>query len=204
MRPEEIERASMKIIAAEMAPYVGPEENRDVVMRVIHATADFDFEKNLRFSPDAVNLARKALRAGTPIVTDTMMAAAGVNKKACASLGVEIFCRMSSPEIAAEAAARNMTRAGLSMEIATKTTPGAIFAIGNAPTALLRLCELIDEGAAHPALVIGVPVGFVNVLESKERLARTQVPSIIAMGRKGGSTVAAAVLNAILYGIARP
>ncbi len=204
MRPEEIERASMKIIAAEMTPYVGPEENLDVVMRAIHATADFDYQNALRFSPDAVNLARKALRNGTPIVTDTMMASAGVNKKACASLGVEVFCRMSSPEIAAEALSRGVSRATVSMEAAVRSTPGAIFAIGNAPTALLRLCELIDEGAAHPALVIGVPVGFVNVLESKERLARTQVPSIIAIGRKGGSTVAAAILNAILYGIARP
>ncbi len=204
MRPEEIELASMNIIAAEMTPYVGPEENRDVVMRAIHATADFDFERNLRFSPDAVNFARKALRTGTPIVTDSMMTAAGVNKKACASLGVEIFCRMSSPEVAAEALSRGVSRATVSMEAAVRSTPDAIFAIGNAPTALLRLCELIDEGAAHPALVIGVPVGFVNVIESKERLARTRVPSIIAMGRKGGSTVAAAILNAILYGIGRP
>ncbi len=204
MRPEEIERASMNTIAAEMAPWNGAEENLAVVMRVIHATADFDFQESLRFTPDAVNLARDALRGGTPIVTDSMMAAAGVNKKACGALGVRVDCRMSNSEIAAEAKSRGTTRAAVSMEAAVRETPDAIFAVGNAPTALIRLCELIEAGAARPALVVGVPVGFVNVVESKERLARTRVPSIIAMGRKGGSTVAAAILNALLYGIARP
>lgn len=204
MKPEEIEQASMKTIAAEMAPWHGPEEALAVVMRVIHATADFEYQKNLRFTPDAVKLARAALRAGTPIVTDTMMAAAGISKKACAALNVTVTCRMAAPEIAAEAKARGVTRAVVSMEAAVAATPGAIFAIGNAPTALIRLCELIDEGKAHPALVVGVPVGFVNVIESKERLTRTPVPSIAAMGRKGGSTVASAIMNALLYGITRP
>ena len=132
-----------------------------------------------------------------------MMAAAGISKKSCAALGVSVVCRMSDPDVAQEAVSRGVTRAVVSMERAVAQTPEAIFAIGNAPTALIRLCELIDEGKARPALVVGVPVGFVNVIESKERLARTDVPSIIAMGRKGGSTVASAILNALLYGIFR-
>ena len=203
MRPEEIEQASMKTIVAEMEPWRGPEENLPVVMRVIHTTADFEFQKNLRFTPDVVGRAREALRAGTTIVTDTMMAAAGVNKKACRALGVQVVCRMSDAAVGEEAAFRGVTRAVVSMEAAVRETPQAVFAIGNAPTALIRLCELIDAGEARPALVVGVPVGFVNVIESKERLARTAVPSIVAMGRKGGSAVASAILNALLYGITR-
>ena len=203
MRPEEIEQASMRTIAAEMEPWTGPSENLDVVKRVIHTTADFEFQKNLRFTPDAVGKARTALKNGATVVTDTMMAAAGISKKSCAALGVSVVCRMSDPDVAKEAVSRGVTRAVVSMERAVAQTPEAIFAIGNAPTALIRLCELIDEGKACPALVVGVPVGFVNVIESKERLARTDVPSIIAMGRKGGSTVASAILNALLYGIFR-
>lgn len=203
MKPEEIELASMRTIASEMDPWTGPEENLPIVKRVIHTTADFEFQKTLRFTDGVVGKAREALRAGTTIVTDTMMAAAGISKKSCAALGIEIVCRMSNPEIAAEAKERGVTRAVVSIETAVRETPGAIFAIGNAPTALIRLCELIDEGKAHPALVVGVPVGFVNVIESKERLARTDVPSIIAMGRKGGSPIASTILNALLYGIIR-
>ena len=203
MKPDEIEQASMRTIAAEMAPWSGSKEELDVVMRVIHTTADFEYQKNLRFTPDVVGKARAALRDGVPIVTDTMMAAAGVSKKSCAALGVSVVCRMSAPEVAREALSRGVTRAVVSMEHAVAATPQAIFAIGNAPTALIRLCELIDEGKAQPALVVGVPVGFVNVIESKERLLRTNVPSIAAVGRKGGSTVASAILNALLYGIIR-
>ncbi len=193
----------MRTVAAEMEPWTGAPEELDVVMRVIHATADFEFQKKLRFTRDAVRKGREALRNGVAIVTDTMMAAAGVNKKSCAALGVSVFCRMSDPEIAEEAVSRSVTRAAVSMERAVAETPDALFAIGNAPTALIRLCGLIDEGEARPSLVVGVPVGFVNVIESKERLVRTDVPSIVAMGRKGGSTVASAVVNALLYGIFR-
>lgn len=203
MRPEEIERASMRAIAAEMLPWQGPEENLPVVMRVIHATADFDFQKNLRFTADVVSRARQALRGGTAVVTDTMMAAAGINKKACRALGVQVVCHMADGAVREEAVSRGVTRAVVSMEAAVSETPEAIFAIGNAPTALIRLCEMIDVGEARPALVVGVPVGFVNVVGAKERLARTSVPSIIAVGRKGGSAVASAILNALLYGIAR-
>lgn len=203
MRPEDIETNSMKTIAAEMAPWTGTDEELPVVMRAIHTTADFDYQKNMRFTPLAVTKAREALSRGVTIVTDTMMARAGINKTAAGKLGVDIVCRMSDDDVRAEAAARGVTRAIVSMERAVAATPDAIFAIGNAPTALLKLCDLIDEGRAHPSLVIGVPVGFVNVIDSKERLARTPVPSIIAMGRKGGSTVASAIVNALMYGLTR-
>ena len=202
MRPEEIEQASMKTITEEMGAWTGAEENLTVVKRVIHTTADFDFKKTMLFSAEAVTKARKALADGAAVVTDTQMAAAGINKAAAAKYNVRVICRMSDPEILEEALRRGVTRAVVSMETAVRDTPEAIFAIGNAPTALIRLCELIKEEKAKPALVIGVPVGFVNVVESKELLARTDVPFIAAMGRKGGSTVASAIVNALLYGIA--
>ena len=201
MRPEEIEQESMRIIGSEMGPWIGPAENLPIVKRVVHTTADFDFVKNLCFSDGAVERARRALKAGTPIVTDTNMAAAGINKISAARFGVDVICRMADGDVREASAARGVTRAVVSMELAAEKTPEAIFAIGNAPTALIRLCELIKEGRAKPALVIGVPVGFVNVVESKELLVRTDVPFIAAMGRKGGSTVASAIVNALLYGI---
>ena len=185
MRPEEIEQESMRIIGAEMGPWEGPAENLPIVKRVVHTTADFDFVKNLRFSDGAVERARRALAAGCAVVTDTNMAAAGINKTSAARFGVEVVCRMAEKEVREAALARGVTRAVVSMEIAAEKTPDAIFAIGNAPTALIRLCELVKEGRAKPSLVIGVPVGFVNVVESKELLVRTDVP-YIAQGRLDG------------------
>ena len=202
MRPEEIEQASMAIIAKEMGTWSGEEENLPIVKRVIHTTADFEFKNTMKFSERAVPKAREALASGVTVVTDTQMAAAGINKASAAKFGVNVVCRMSDPEIRDKASSRGVTRAVVSMEAAAEATPNAIFAIGNAPTALIRLCELIKEGRAKPALVIGVPVGFVNVVESKEILAKSGVPFIAAMGRKGGSTVASAIVNALLYGIA--
>lgn len=201
MRPEEIERASMEIIAREMGEWRGAAEELPVVKRVVHATADFDFVRTLAFSQGAVNLGREALRRGASVVTDTAMAAAGVSKPSAARWGVEVVCRMADPEVGEEARRRGVTRAVVCMERAVEATPDAVFAIGNAPTALMRLCELIREGCARPSLVVGVPVGFVNVVESKEVLAAMDVPQIVAMGRKGGSTVAAAILNALFYGM---
>ena len=201
MGPEEIERASMAIIGREMGDWAGPAENLPILKRVIHTTADFDFVRNLRFSPNAVWLGREALRRGITVVTDTAMAAAGIGKPAAARWGVSVVCRMADPDVRDEALRRGVTRAVVSMERAAAETPDAIFAIGNAPTALIRLCELVREGAARPSLVVGVPVGFVNVVESKEMLAATDVPYIAAMGRKGGSPVASAVVNALLYGM---
>ena len=201
MGPEEIERASMAIIGREMGDWAGPAENLPVLKRVIHTTADFDFVRNLLFSPNSVRLGREALRRGVTVVTDTVMAAAGIGKPAAARWGVSVVCRMADPDVRDEALRRGVTRAVVSMERAAAETPDAIFAIGNAPTALIRLCELVREGAARPSLVVGVPVGFVNVVESKEMLAATDVPYIAAMGRKGGSPVASAVVNALLYGM---
>jgi len=201
MRPEEIERESMRMIKREMGTWRGRDEELPIVMRVIHATADFDFKDNLRFFENAVGIARKALSSGCTLVTDTRMAAAGVNKIAANRLGVNVVCRMSDTDVREAAEARGVTRAAVSIEEAVEHTPEAVFAIGNAPSALIRLCELIDEGKAQPRLVIGVPVGFVNVTESKERLVKTSVPYIAAMGRKGGSAVACAIVNALMYGI---
>lgn len=201
MGPEEIERASMAIIGREMGDWAGPAENLPVLKRVIHTTADFDFVRNLLFSPNSVRLGREALRRGVTVVTDTAMAAAGIGKPAAARWGVSVVCRMADPDVRDEALRRGVTRAVVSMERAAAETPDAIFAIGNAPTALIRLCELVREGAARPSLVVGVPVGFVNVVESKEMLVATDVPYIAAMGRKGGSPVASAVVNALLYGM---
>jgi precorrin-8X/cobalt-precorrin-8 methylmutase len=169
-------------------------------MRVIHTTADFDFADTLTFSPGAVEAGIKALEQGINVVTDTQMAAAGINKKYVAQNGGTVLCYMSDEDVAIEARERGLTRAVVSMERAAEKAPRAVFAIGNAPTALLRLCELVAEGRIQPSLVIGAPVGFVNVVESKEALMKmNSFPWIVTRGRKGGSTVAAAIINALLY-----
>jgi precorrin-8X/cobalt-precorrin-8 methylmutase len=201
MGPREIERCSLEIIEREMGASTYPAECLPVVQRVIHTTADFDFAHTLFFSPGAVAAGRDAISRGANIITDTNMAAAGINKQQLARYGGRVLCYMADPVVAQEAALRGITRAAVSMERAVRETPGAIFAIGNAPTALLRLCELIASGQAQPALVVGAPVGFVNVVEAKEKLMQLPVPQIVPQGRKGGSTVAAAIINALLYGI---
>ena len=203
IKPAEIERESMAIIERGLHArgIVLPAETSAVVKRVIHTTADFDYAETLRFSPDAVQHATAALRGGT-IITDSNMALAGISKPALRKLGCEAHCYMAEPFVAEAARERGLTRAVVSMDHAAALFPEAVYAIGNAPTALLRLAEHIERGL-RPALVIGVPVGFVNVVESKERaLAVCEaygVPAILAMGRKGGSTVAAAICNALLY-----
>lgn len=202
--PGDIERSSMAIICQELEQrgIVLPEENAAVVRRVIHTTADFDYVEHLRFTPDAVALGAAALGDGAPIVTDTNMALAGVSKSALERLGGKAYCFMADPEVAQAARNEGTTRAVVSMKKAAQAVPNGVFAIGNAPTALLSLCQEMERGY-RPALVIAVPVGFVNVVESKERLwdccHRWQVPAIVAMGRKGGSNVAAAICNALLY-----
>lgn len=201
MKPDDIENKSMALITDELDGWRGPADELPIVLRVIHTTADFDFAKNLLFSQGAVALARAALAGGATVVTDTNMAAAGINKAAAARHRVTVVCRMAESAVAAASLRRGVTRAAVSMEEAVRQTPNAVFAIGNAPTALIRLCELIDGGEASPALVIGVPVGFVNVVEAKEMLISRDVPYIAAMGRKGGSPVASAIVNALLYGI---
>lgn len=200
--PMEIEKKSFEIITSELAVKL-PVENELVVKRVIHATADFDFAENLCFSEHAVIKALEALRNGCDIVTDTQMAKSGINKKILAELGGTVHCFMSDADVGEEAMRRGTTRAAVSMEKAAKLEKSCVFAIGNAPTALLELYDLITSGKLSPALVIGVPVGFVNIIESKETIMKANVPYIVARGRKGGSSVAAAICNALLYQIRR-
>ena len=203
MKPAEIEKNSFAIITAELGDRSFPEGVAEVVKRVIHTSADFDYVDNLCFSPDVIEKAKAALAAGATVVTDTNMALAGISKPALQKLGGRALCLMADADVAREAKARGVTRATVSMEHAAKLDGPLIFAIGNAPTALIRLHELIGEGAVKPALVIGVPVGFVNVVESKELFLGGDTPYIIARGRKGGSNVAAAIVNALLYQIVR-
>lgn len=203
VKPMEIEQRSFAIITQLLGDRVLDAENELVIKRAIHTTADFDYADNLVFSPHAVPKALEALRAGCDIVTDTQMAKAGINKTILERLGGQVHCFMSDPDVAQEAKARGVTRAIVSMERAAALEKPCIFAIGNAPTALICLYELIRAGKLNPALVIGVPVGFVNVVESKELIIASDVPHIVARGRKGGSNVAAAICNALLYQIAR-
>ncbi len=203
MKPADIEKRSFAIITEELGGRTFPEGVAEVVKRVIHTSADFDYADNLCFSPDAVEKAKAALEAGATIVTDTNMALAGISKGTLAKLGGKAVCLMADEDVAREAKERGVTRATVSMEHAAKLDGPLIFAIGNAPTALIRLHELMEEGAVSPALVIGVPVGFVNVVESKELFIGGETPYIIARGRKGGSNVAAAIVNALLYQIVR-
>ncbi len=198
--PAEIERRSFAIIEQELPHALDPVQ-APVIKRVIHTTADFSYADTLRFSAHAVELGRAALAGGAHIVTDTQMAKAGINKKRLAAYGGEVHCFMADEDVAAEAARRGITRAAVSVEKSAIIGENCIYAIGNAPTALIRLYELIEADRLHPALIIGVPVGFVHVEEAKELIMCTAVPYIVAAGRKGGSNVAAAICNALLYGI---
>ena len=203
IKPMDIEKRSFEIITELLGDRTLDPEKEPVIKRVIHTTADFDYADNLCFSENAVAKGIEALRGGCDIVTDTQMAKAGINKAVLGRLGGEIHCFMSDPDVAEEARAREITRAVVSMERAAKLEKPCIFAIGNAPTALFALYDLIAAGTVKPALVIGVPVGFVNVVESKERIMTAGAPYIVARGRKGGSNVAAAICNAMLYQISR-
>lgn len=203
IKPMDIEKRSFEIITELLGDRKLDPENELVIKRVIHTSADFDYVDNLAFSEHAVRRGIEALRNGCDIVTDTQMAKAGINKTILAKLGGEVHCFMSDPDVAAEAKARGITRAIVSMERAAGLKKPCIFAIGNAPTALVSLHELILDKKIDPALVIGVPVGFVNVVESKEMILDLDVPYIVAKGRKGGSNVAAAICNALLYQIMR-
>ncbi len=203
IKPMDIEKRSFEIITELLGDRKLDSENELVIKRVIHTTADFDYADNLVFSEHAVRKGIEALKAGCDIVTDTQMARSGINKTVLEKLGGTVHCFMSDPEVAAEAKSRGITRAVVSMEHAARLAKPLIFAIGNAPTALMRLRELIDAGEVAPALVIGVPVGFVNVVESKEQIIQSSAPHIVARGRKGGSNVAAAIVNALLYQISR-
>ena len=208
--PAEIEKRSFEIITEELGEKKLAPGTEPIVKRCIHTSADFDYADNLVFSDGVVETLKDALKNGVDIVTDTQMAKAGINKKKLAEYGGQVYCFMSDEDVA-EAARRNgTTRAAASMDKAAKlyegsvgidpkSCPGLIFAIGNAPTALVRLYELIQEGSLQPELVIAVPVGFVNVVQSKEMILELDTPSIVARGRKGGSNIAACICNALLY-----
>ena len=203
VKPAEIEKRSFEIISEELKErgIVLPKEQEAVTKRVIHTSADFDYAQTLVYSKDAVAIARELLMQGADIVTDTNMAKAGINKAALAKLGGQVHCFMADEDVAQEAKERQVTRATVSMERAVSLSKPVIFAIGNAPTALISLYELMEKGVFVPRFVIGVPVGFVNVVQAKELFLDSDVPHIINRGRKGGSNVAAAICNALLYGV---
>lgn len=198
-QPAEIEKRSFAIISGEMGDHGLDKKVLPIVQRVIHTTADFDYRHNLCFSENVVDLAHTALKSGVDIVTDTNMALAGINKVTLAKGGGQAYCFMADADVAERAQAAGVTRAAISMEKAAALKKPLIFAIGNAPTALIKLDELIKRLEIKPVLIIGMPVGFVNVVESKELIMASGVPYIVAKGRKGGSNVAAAVVNALLY-----
>ena len=199
--PREIENRSFEIIGEELQQrgITIPAEQESVTKRVIHTSADFEYAQTMCYSENAISIARNLIRQGADIVTDTNMAMSGINKKMLAKFGGEVHCFMADEDVAAEAKARQVTRASVCMEKASKINKPVIFAIGNAPTALVSLYEMIQAGTYRPAFVIGVPVGFVNVEAAKELIMETDVPYIVNRGRKGGSNVAAAICNALLY-----
>ena len=199
IKPMDIEKRSFEIITEELGDVELTPGTELVVKRCIHTSADFDYARNLCFSEHAVEKAIEAIKNGACIVTDTQMAKAGINKRALARYGGEIYCFMSDEDVAEIAKKNKTTRATASMDKAASLDKKLIFAIGNAPTALVRLYELIQEGKIDPQLIIGVPVGFVNVVQSKELIMETKTPYIVARGRKGGSNIAACICNALLY-----
>lgn len=204
INPNDIERISMNIIESELGDTSHLSKGEKlVVKRVIHTTADFEYLDNLKFSKNAIDIAKNILKQGAVIVTDTQMAFSGISKPALRALNCEIHCFMSDSDVAEAAKKNGTTRAVVSIDKAAKKffDKNIIFVVGNAPTALIRICELAESGKLSPSFVVGTPVGFVNVVQSKNMIMQTDIPYIVADGRKGGSTVAAAVCNAILYQI---
>lgn len=199
MKPMDIEAKSFEIISGELGGRIFDRQLEPIIKRVIHTTADFEYADNLCFSEDVVNKATAYLKEGACIITDTQMAMSGINKAALNRLGCEVRCFMADADVAERAAEEGITRAAVSMRKAAQVEKPLIIAVGNAPTALMELDRLIDEGRISPKLIIGVPVGFVNVVESKELIMKRNIPYIVARGRKGGSNVAAAIVNALLY-----
>ncbi|OEH93119.1 precorrin-8X methylmutase [Bacillus solimangrovi] len=197
IQPQQIEVRSFEMIDEEIDEHQFPEEQYPVVRRVIHASADFELGKSMIIHPDAVQAGIKAIRDGRKIVCDVQMVQVGISKPRVEKYGCDVNVYISDPDVVEEAKRLNTTRAIISMRKAIKEAEGGIFAIGNAPTALLELIRLVKEGEAKPGLIIGMPVGFVSAAESKEELAKLDIPFITNLGRKGGSTVTVAALNAI-------
>lgn len=205
LRPEEIEKKSFEIISETLNDkgIVLPVDQEMVTKRVIHTSADFDYAHTMTYSPDAVAIAQDLLSKGADIVTDTNMALSGINKKTLAKLGGQAHCFMADEDVARIAKERGVTRAVVSMEKASEIEKPVIFAIGNAPTALIKLYDMIQTNTYIPAFIIGVPVGFVNVVAAKEMIMETDIPYIVNAGRKGGSNIAAAICNALIYQLIR-
>ena len=199
VKPRDIERRSFEIITEELGDRKLDPDKELIIKRCIHTSADFEYADSLCFSDNVVAKAMDAIRQGACIVTDIQMGRSGINKRALARYGGEVYCFMSDEDVAKIAKERGVTRATVSMEKAAQIEKPVIFAIGNAPTALIELYEMIQSGSYRPAFIIGVPVGFVNVEAAKDLILKTDVPYIINRGRKGGSNVAAAICNALLY-----
>ena len=199
--PYEIEKRSMEIISQELCALgiTLDKEKEPVIKRAIHASADFDYAQNLYFSENVIQKASKLLKNGTSIVTDTKMALSGINKKALSRYGIKVYNFIDDGDVVTAAAKNNTTRSVACIDKAFAMDEPVIFVVGNAPTALVRIYELYNEGIFKPELVIGVPVGFVNVVQAKELIIQTEIPCIIERGRKGGSNIAAAICNALLY-----
>jgi precorrin-8X/cobalt-precorrin-8 methylmutase len=197
MKPDEIERKSFEIIDHEAGAHHFSEQQWCIVRRMIHTTADFEFKEMVRFHPEAIAAGIGAIRQGKMVITDTNMARAGIRAKDLAHFGVAVKCYINDPLIHAKATANGTTRARAAVDMAVADMAGGIYVVGNAPTALLRLIELVNAKKARPALIVGLPVGFVNAAESKSDLIETGYPYISNVGRKGGSNVAASVVNAL-------
>lgn len=199
LEPMEIERRSFEIISKEAGDRIPDDIRAMIIKRVIHTSADFDYIDQLCFSEGAVERGLDALKNGAWIITDTNMALSGINKSSLKKVGGEAHCFMADEDVAEEAKRLGITRASVCVDKASRLDRPLIYAVGNAPTALIRLYELIQAGKIRPELIIGVPVGFVNVVQSKELIMQTDIPYIVAKGRKGGSNVAACICNALLY-----
>jgi precorrin-8X/cobalt-precorrin-8 methylmutase len=197
VQPQEIEGKSFEIITEELGEHPFTQEQYPIVQRVIHASADFELGRSLVFHPDAVEAGIQAIRAGKPVIADVQMIQAGVSKDRITRFGGDVHVYISDPDVIEEAKRLNTTRAIISMRKALREKEGGIFAIGNAPTALLELIRLVKEGVAKPSLIIGMPVGFVSAAESKDELLKLDVPFITNIGRKGGSTIVVSALNAL-------
>ncbi|KQY82186.1 precorrin-8X methylmutase [Paenibacillus sp. Root52] len=197
VQPQEIEGKSFEMITEELGEHPFTDEQYPVVQRVIHASADFELGRSMVFHPDAIQAGIAALRGGQSVIADVQMIQAGVNKDRIRSFGGDVHVHISDPDVMEEAKRLNTTRAIISTRKATQAYEGGIYAIGNAPTALLELIRLVKEGEAKPGLIIGMPVGFVSAAESKDELRKLDIPFITNIGRKGGSTIVVAALNAI-------
>ena len=199
--PMDIEKRSMEIISETLGDKKLDPRYQDIIKRCIHTSADFEYADSLYFTDGVEKIIRKAIAEGAYIVTDTTMAQSGINKKRIHEYGGKALCFIGDEDVAKEAEERGVTRSLVSMERASELDKPVIFAIGNAPTALLSIESLVKAGKLTPVAVVAVPVGFVNVVESKERIIDLRVPAIVARGRKGGSNIAAAIINALQYGI---